>query len=473
MLVPHDRGLCFLGGGRVYANSTRQGFFSRPSSRSLTSAQPTSFALPALTSAIRRCTSSSHASAASASGGPSRLAASSAASHARSSSGRVRSVSRKCTAASVMLLIVLQSPPDPVLAEPAPGDVDDVPRVVDPCVRERLRLERDVHPPHLAPGLGREDLGSLLRKVPHEDAGRMPRIEPVSEQERSVCPLDRVPGDEHESRRPDAGRREPAERLPRVRVVRVGKGFGLPREERRERVNRKEAYGGSGHATRKPFEAEALEKRRRETARRANCPRRQERERAERIKSVPGARVVDVVEAEKTEPDDEGENARGEPRVPPAAGRRDQKEDERDEVSPWEAPDRRIEIVKVPGKMRRKKLREGKAVVQGRDGQPWVIDDVPHAQGITRQGEVLGEQKHEGRRPAEHEKPDRPRELLPAGHESGDQRGQQEEHSRLRADDDPERPEKSGHEERARAGSEATLRQKRETPRDDAQTCHV
>ena len=83
---------------------------------------------------------------------------------------------------------------------------------------------------------------------------------------------------------------------------------------------------------------------------------------------------------------------------------------------------------------------------------------------MTRQGEVIGEQEREGRRRAEREEPDRPRELLPAGHESGDQRRQQEEDRRLRADDDSERPEKSGDEERARAAFPGNfLRETRDT----------
>ena len=81
--------------------SRHQGFDSRRSSRELTEFHPIKDAVPSFTSAARRPISVSQASSAATSGPPSRLAASSAASHARSASGRPISVSRSLRAASV------------------------------------------------------------------------------------------------------------------------------------------------------------------------------------------------------------------------------------------------------------------------------------------------------------------------------------------------------------------------------------
>src|ERR1017187_1066917 len=164
--------------------------------------------------------------------------------------------------------------------------------------------------------------------------------------------------------------------------------------------------------------------------------------------------MVDLVEAVKAEPDDEGENARREPRVPPARRRRSEKEDEREKISPREAPDGRVQIVEKPREVRREEPRRREAV---REGEVRVPDEVRHPEGMTRKGEVVGEQERERRRAAEHEESGRPQELLPAGDQHSEERGQQEEHGRLRADDDPEGSEKTREKERQRARPLAAL----------------
>ncbi len=108
-LVPPYCLLQFVGGVRVEIDLKRQCFRRRCSRRARTSDHSTSLTAPDSTSPIRLSISAFHASSTPSSGGPSRLASSSAASWARSSTGSFRSASRRASAVSVTRLILSTS----------------------------------------------------------------------------------------------------------------------------------------------------------------------------------------------------------------------------------------------------------------------------------------------------------------------------------------------------------------------------